>query len=108
MKIEDTSTIHRLRQAYGPRGASAADSVQSQEVKNRETKEPQQGASVRPDEVSISPLGRELQKARQAIESNPAIREEKVAELKRLIANGEYTVPNDKLAQKIVDHFLND
>lgn len=58
------------------------------------------------DQVCLSPLGQELQKARSAIEQEPSLRLERVLELRQLIASGEYHITDEQLAEKIVDYFL--
>ena len=83
-------------------------------MNGREPKEPVAGSqdpikdSEGPerDQVCLSPLGQELQKARSAIEQEPSLRLEKIQELRKLIAGGEYHITDEQLAEKIVDYFL--
>jgi negative regulator of flagellin synthesis FlgM len=54
------------------------------------------------DSVSLSSEARSLAAARQAVEAAPDVREDRVAELKQRIARGEYDVPADTLARKLL------
>ena len=106
MKIGENDGIRRWQQAYGLRWLSTVDGCQPREPVDRSQDAIKKSESIKRDQVCLSPLGQELQKVRSAIEGQPRLREEKVAELRRLIASGEYSVPDQQLAEKIVDHFL--
>lgn len=54
------------------------------------------------DKVEISSFGKDLQIAKQAVASSSDIREEKIAEYKRRIANGTYNVSAEAFADKIL------
>jgi flagellar biosynthesis anti-sigma factor FlgM len=104
VKIEDNNNIQRLRQAYNLKTPSVSDSLAAKDAQGKDAQT--QSNTIKRDEVSISPLVKELQKTRQAITANPTLREEKIAELRQLIANGQYGVSNEQLAEKIISHFL--
>ena len=73
--------VTRLRRAAPPPAAPAAAS----------------------DSVSISSEARVLAASRRAIEAAPEVRADRVAELKQRIARGEYEVPADVLARKLLE-----
>jgi negative regulator of flagellin synthesis FlgM len=54
------------------------------------------------DSVSLSSEARSLATSRRAVEAAPDVREDRVAELKQRIARGEYNVPPDVLARKLL------
>lgn len=59
------------------------------------------------DKVEISSFGRDIQVAKQAVNSAPDIREDKVAELKTSINNGTYNISNDTFAEKLITSYEN-
>lgn len=59
-----------------------------------------------PDQVSISNRAVEINKAQQLASSLPEVREEKVAQYQRMIANNEYKITDEELANAIFDNIL--
>jgi flagellar biosynthesis anti-sigma factor FlgM len=55
------------------------------------------------DTLEISDGARELARARQAVDAAPDVRADKVADIKKRIEDGTYTVSPHLLAQKILD-----
>jgi len=55
------------------------------------------------DTVEISNRSRELARARQAVDATPEVRAEKVAEIKKRIEDGTYTVSPHLLARKLLE-----
>lgn len=55
------------------------------------------------DSVEISSRSRELARARQAVEDAPDVRADKIAEIKRRIEDGTYSVSPHLLAQKLLE-----
>ena len=60
---------------------------------------------VRPasDSVEISDRSRELARARQAVDETPEVRADKVADIKKRIEDGTYTVSPQMLARKLME-----
>ena len=61
--------------------------------------------SVRPsssDSLEISDSSRELARARQAVDSAPDVRADRVAEIKKQIEDGTYSVSPELLARKLM------
>jgi negative regulator of flagellin synthesis FlgM len=60
---------------------------------------------VRPasDSVEISDQSRQLSRARQAVDEAPEVRSEKVADIKKRIEDGTYTVSPQLLARKLME-----
>ena len=57
-------------------------------------------------DTKISARARDLSKAKSAAAGAPDVREEKIAELKRRIAEGRYKVDATAVADKMVDEHL--
>lgn len=57
------------------------------------------------DGYEISSFGKAYQAARQAMNSVPDIREDKVAQIKEKIDNGTYEVSGEEFAEKIISRF---
>ena len=55
------------------------------------------------DSVEISDQSRELARARQAVEDAPEVRADKVADIKKRIEDGTYTVSPQVLARKLME-----
>ena len=84
-----------------PRRAQSTPSVVPASRVRRPT--PQPAAPAPPtDGVSLSSEARSLAASRRAVETAPEVREDRVAELKQRIARGEYDVPADVLARKLL------
>lgn len=58
------------------------------------------------DAVVLSPEAKQIQKAKELIDSLPDIREEKVAEIRARIESGEYQIDGEKIASKMVEESL--
>ena len=56
--------------------------------------------------VNLSHASREAQQIKEIISSEPDIREDKVAALKEKIESGQYKVDHSRVANKLVDAFL--
>ena len=58
------------------------------------------------DRVELSGRSREMAKAHEAVAAAPEVRKQKVEEIKASVANGEYEVDADQVAQKMIVSFL--
>ena len=63
-------------------------------------------AAVASDQVELSGRSQEMSKAAHTLAATPAVRQDRVAELRRQIDNNEYKVDADKVAQKLIMDFL--
>ena len=84
-----------------PRRAQPAPSVAPAPRVRRATPQPAAPADSS-DSVSISSEARSLAANRRAVEDAPDVRADRVADLKRRIASGEYSVPADALARDLL------
>ncbi|MBW1939949.1 MAG: flagellar biosynthesis anti-sigma factor FlgM [Deltaproteobacteria bacterium] len=61
---------------------------------------------IKEDTVVLSQKGREIQEAKNFLDSVPDIREEKVVRIKKQIENGTYQVDGEKIAIKMIKESL--
>ncbi len=77
--------------------------------RSREKPVSQSGAEAQAaasDRVELSGRSREMAKAHEAVAAAPEVRQQKVEEIKASIANGQYEVDADQVAQKMIVNFL--
>jgi flagellar biosynthesis anti-sigma factor FlgM len=90
----------------GDKSAASIARLYSQRIQPAETtamKKPAAGkAEGEGDQVSISAEALEIQQASDAADANEAGRAERVAQLRDAVARGEYKVPVDELAQRLL------
>lgn len=82
-------------------------------VEVKKAKETQQaqapaGEATSSDTVEISTGTQDMQKMREILADTPSVRTEMVATLKRQIENGEYQVPSQEIADKMMSSILAD
>ncbi|HCL03042.1 MAG TPA: flagellar biosynthesis anti-sigma factor FlgM [Lachnoclostridium phytofermentans] len=58
------------------------------------------------DSVEISQMGKDFQIAKQAVSSAPDIRQDKVDEIKKKLASGNYEISLEELADKMINDFF--
>lgn len=58
------------------------------------------------DQVDLSVRSKEMKQVRDILETAPEVRAERVKALKELVDSGEYRVPSDLLADKILKESL--
>lgn len=58
------------------------------------------------DKVEISQMGRDYQVAKQAVKAADDIREDKIAALKKSMADGTYNVSDSDFADKLLANYL--
>lgn len=64
------------------------------------------GEVIAKDEVVLSPEAKEIQKAKELLDSIPDIRKEKVAEIKAQIEDGTYEINGEQIALKMIEESL--
>ena len=58
------------------------------------------------EQVAISSKAKEIQKVTNAVNATPDIRIEKVEKIKDQLANGNYHISSDKLAEKVLQSII--
>lgn len=92
MKIAN-STPNYINQTYTSQSNAAANSNQK----------PQPPAEEKPtDSINLSGRTRELQKISKALETEPAEREQLVADIKNKVENNQYNMNAEKVADKMI------
>lgn len=95
MKIANSA----IQQAYQNTGIRSAKKQPAEVVKAPEKQSM--------DSVVLSSATKDLQKVSANMDTQPKQRTEKIAELKSIIDQGNYTVDPEKVAEKMVGTFLN-
>lgn len=92
----ETSAAKKSGKAQNAQAAKAGDAKAAESS----------GASIEGANASISSKARDFAKAKEVAAGAPDVREEKIAELKRRIASGQYSVDANAVADKLVDSHL--
>jgi len=58
------------------------------------------------EQIAISSKAKDIQKATEAVNTAPDIRVEKVDRIKDQIANGDYRVSSEQLAEKVLENII--
>jgi negative regulator of flagellin synthesis FlgM len=93
-----------LSRVYGQRGTGKAQTGAANASKNNpyQTTGESVATDTHIDGVTISKQSNELDQIRQQVVDSPEVDSEKVARLRELISNGEYTVDSAQVAEKIL------
>ncbi len=83
------------------------NSIKNQKVSLSEKASRSKNASE--DQVILSPKAEEIQKAKQQLQSIPEVDTERIARIKRELAEGTYKIDGKKVAEKMLrDSMLNE
>lgn len=107
MKIDNRIIQYEISKQLPKRPENEIEGMGGQQTSN-EPKVEEQNQSGQDTIVNLSTASKEAQTAREVIASEPDVREDKVAELKKRIESGNYTVDNKAVADKIVDSFIDE
>lgn len=81
---------------------------------SQEKEQTEQTSALTPEEsredviVELSEESKEVQKAKEAIESEPDVRSEEVSAIKKEIEEGNYEIDYDSTAEKMVGQFIDE
>ena len=107
MKIDNRIIQYEISKQLPKRPENEIEGIGGQQTSN-EPKVEEKNQSGQDTIVNLSTASKEAQTAREVIASEPDVREDKVAELKKRIESGNYTVDNKAVADKIVDSFIDE
>lgn len=97
MKVSNT-TQNLVNQTYGnQQNRAVADT-------NGKARKPREESAL--DNVSLSGKTQDIRKVNAAMQAYPSNRTEKVADLKKSVEEGTYTVNAEKVAEKMAGNFL--
>jgi negative regulator of flagellin synthesis FlgM len=104
MKVNSATTQSvQNKDVAGSAGAKRSEKAGSGEAASKVSAKSVDSSSARPE---ISAKAREFSKAQEAAAKAPDIREEKIAELKKRIAAGNYQINAQAIADKMVDEHV--
>lgn len=95
--------IERINQSHLDPAVSGQMAARRAERLAQETAPKADPVRTSPDTVEISDKSRELARARQAVEDAPEVRADKVADIKKRIEDGTYSVSPQALARKLLE-----
>jgi negative regulator of flagellin synthesis FlgM len=104
MKVNPTGTNQVQDNNEVSKSKKAGKSSATQEA-DRSHKAATSGSSTAVN-ADISAKGKEFAKVKEAAARAPDVREQKIAELKRRIAEGKYKIDENAVADKMVDEHL--
>ena len=107
MKIDNRIINYEINKQLPKRPENEIEGMGEQKTSN-EPKIEEKKQSQQDTIVNISTASKETQTAREIIASEPDVREDKVAELRKRIESGNYTIDNKAVADKIVDSFIDE
>lgn len=107
MKIDNRIIQYEISKQLPKRPENEIEGMGEQQTSN-EPKVEEKNQSGQDTIVNLSTASKEAQTAREVIASEPDVREDKVAELKKRIESGNYTVDNKAVADKMVDSFIDE
>ena len=107
MKIDNRIIQYEISKQLPKRPENEIEGMGGQQTSN-EPKVEEKNQSGQDTIVNLSTASKEAQNAKEVIASEPDVREDKVAELKKRIESGNYTVDNKAVADKIVDSFIDE
>lgn len=97
--------INKLSAGHASQLASSeskkADSTNQQVRSQQQAQQLQQQTPVAKDSVSLTQQAQTLGQMQKTLSSTPSFNQERVASIKKAIADGEYKVNPEKLAQKL-------
>ena len=105
MKIDDRIINYEINRQLSQSKPNAVEKIDDKQVlagKNNKGNEQSKENAI----VDLSQNSKEVQKIKEVVESSPDLREEKVSELKDRIESGRYNIDNERVADKLVNAFL--
>lgn len=107
MKIDDKLIPYEIPKQLPQAASSAAEKAGENDLNKEQKTEGTQGTE-QDTIVNISEASQKAQEIKEIIASEPDIREDKVSALKEKIESGKYTIDYDRVADKMVDAFLDE
>jgi negative regulator of flagellin synthesis FlgM len=107
MKIDDKIIPYEINKQLPQASPNGTEKPNEKNVSEEKKAEGTQGAE-QDSVVNISEASQKAQSIKEIIASEPDIREDKVSALKEKIESGNYTIDYDRVADKLVDAFLDE
>ena len=107
MKIDNRIIHYEISKQTPKRPENEIEGTGEKQTSN-EQKVEEKNLSGQDTIVNLSTASKEVQTAIEIIASEPDVREDKVAELRKRIESDNYTVDNKAVADKIVESFIDE
>jgi len=107
MKIDDRIINYEISKHLPKSTPDATEKIEQKRVSD-EQKVEGKDRSEQDIVVNLSDASKEVQRIREIISSEPDVREDKVSALKQSIESGRYSVDHERVADKLVDAFLDE
>lgn len=107
MKIDDKTTLYEVGRYLSQSTSNQTEKIEEKQVSDKQKIE-EKDTSGQDTIVNLSQTSKEAQQIKEIISSEPDIREDKIAALKEKIESGKYTVDHNRVADKLVDTFLDE
>ena len=88
-------------------GSQVKQQTQVKQQANKQSVDTDKARIASRDSVSITPQAKQLSELQKKAQEAPTINQKKVEELKKAIANGEYKINPEKLAESIAKFEFN-
>jgi len=107
VKIDDKTVTYEISQYLSKSAPNETAKTEEKQVSG-EQKIDEKDTSSQDTIVNLSQASKEVQQIKEIIASEPDIREDKVAVLKEKIESGRYKVDHNRVADRLVDSFLDE
>ena len=107
MKIDDKTITYEISKYLSKPTPNETEKIEEKQLSDKQ-KVDANDRSGQDTIVNLSQASKEAQQIKEIISSEPDIREYKVAALKEKIESGRYKVDHNRVADKLVDAFLDE
>lgn len=107
MKIDDKTITYEISKHLSkstPNDTEKIDEKQFVDTQRTDVQDTSEQDTI----VNLSRASKEAQQIKEIISSEPDIREDKVAALKGRVESGQYKIDHSRVADKLVDAFLDE
>ena len=105
MKVDEKTITYEISKHLSQSTPNETEKIEEKQLSDKQ-KVDANDRSGQDTIVNLSQASREAQQIKKIISSEPDIREDKVAALKEKIESGQYKVDHNRVADKLVDAFL--
>jgi negative regulator of flagellin synthesis FlgM len=107
VKVDDKTTIYEIGRYLSQSTSNKTEKIEEKQIPDKQKIE-EKHTSGQDTIVNLSQTSKEAQQIKEIISSEPDIREDKVAALKEKIESGRYQIDHSRVADKLVDTFLDE
>ncbi len=107
MKIDDKTITYEISKYLSKSTPNETEKIEGKQLSDKQ-KVDTKDTSGEDTIVNLSQASKEAQQIKEIIAAEPDIREDKVADLKEKIESGRYKVDHNRVAEKLVDTFLDE